>query len=219
MARSSSCDREPPAAIPEANDDAIDVALLDEPLDVPRRPDDGRIDDALADALRVVVDESDHAIGEVVLIQDLTRDLPRALAGADEQDAFLELQRAGELVEQQAPRQNGQEEHEERRHEDAVANHEGGRREIEAGQHDRRGPHRLQQADDELTVRVDERQVVEVVVVQAQLTHDGDERDLPEARPEVGRLLEARGERHGAEYEQKLAPEHRQATCRHVAVE
>ena len=60
-----------------------------------RRADDRRVDDPLADPRRVVVDEADDAIGEIVLIEDLPRDLARGLAGADKQHALLELQRAG----------------------------------------------------------------------------------------------------------------------------
>jgi hypothetical protein len=41
-----------------------------------------------------VVDEADDAVGEVVLIENLPRDLARGVAGADEQHALLELQRA-----------------------------------------------------------------------------------------------------------------------------
>ena len=60
-------------------------------VDVGRRADDGRVDDALADPRRVVVDEADDAVGEVVLVEDLPRHLARGLAGADDQHALLEL--------------------------------------------------------------------------------------------------------------------------------
>ena len=63
----------------------------DQAFDVGRRADDRRVDDPLADARRVVVDEADDPVGEVVLIEDLPRDHPRGVAGADEQHPLLEL--------------------------------------------------------------------------------------------------------------------------------
>ena len=62
--------------------------------DVRRRADDRRVDDPLADPRRVVVDEADDAVGEVALVEDLPRHLARGLAGADDQDALLQLERA-----------------------------------------------------------------------------------------------------------------------------
>ncbi len=65
--------------------------LGDQVGDVFGRADDRRVDDALADPPPVVVDEADDAIGEVVLRENLTGDRARGFAGADDEDAFLEL--------------------------------------------------------------------------------------------------------------------------------
>ena len=48
------------------------------------------------------------------------------------------------------------------------------------GEHDRRRARRLEQPHDQLAVRVDDGQVVEIVVVEAQLAQRGDDGDLPE---------------------------------------
>ena len=130
-------------------------------------------------------------VGEVVLVEDLPRHLARGLAGADDEDALLHLERAGEAVEEQAPAEDADQEHEERRDEDAVADHQRRDREVERREDDRGGADRLQQADDQLAVRVDEREVVEVVVVEAQLADDRDQRDLPEAAADTAVRLQA----------------------------
>ena len=65
------------------------LVLGDQPVDVGRRADDRRVDDPLADPRRVVVDEADDAVGELVLVEDLPRDLARGVAGADEEHALL----------------------------------------------------------------------------------------------------------------------------------
>ena len=134
----------------------------------------------------VVVDEADDPIGELALIEDLAHDLPRALPGADHEDPLLQLERAGQLVEQQPPAENPDDEDEQRRDEDAVADHQRRHREVERGEDDRRGADRLQQPDDQLAVRVDQRQVVEVVVVEAQLADDRDQADLPQVGGQIG---------------------------------
>ena len=178
-----------------------------------------RVDDALADAGRVVVDEADDAIGEVVLIEHLARDLARRVAGADKQQPLLELQRSGDAVEGQAPAENRDQEDEQRRDEDAVPDHQVGVDEVERREHDRRGPRGLQQADDQLAAGVDDGQIIEVVVVQAELADQRDEHDLPEVGGQVGRVLEQGGERDRSKDQQQLGGEHRQAARRYVSVE
>ena len=66
------------APVRQADDDAVDVVFGDEPIDVGGGADDAGVDDALADPGGVAVDEADDAIGELVLIEDLARDLARA---------------------------------------------------------------------------------------------------------------------------------------------
>ena len=96
------------------------------------------------------------------------------------------LQRAGELVEEQPPAEDADQEHEQRRDEDAVADHQRRHREVERREDDRGRADRLQQPDDQLAVRVNQREVVEVVVVEAQLADDRHQRDLPEVAGEIG---------------------------------
>ena len=86
-------DRQLPAPIRQADDDPIDLVRGDERRHVGRRADDAGIDDPLADPRGVVVDEPDDAIGELALVEDLPHDLARGVAGADDEDPLLHLQR------------------------------------------------------------------------------------------------------------------------------
>jgi hypothetical protein len=177
----------------------------------------GRIDDALADPRGVVVDEADDRVREVALVENLPRHLARGLAGADHQDALLHLERAAQVIEEQAPAENGHQEHEQRRHEDAVADHQRRDDEIQRREHDRGGAHRLQQPDDQLAVRVDQGEVVEVVVVEAELADDGDQDDLPQAPADRAPLKGGR-QRHRPEDQQQFGAEHGEAAGRDVPI-
>ena len=151
--------------------------------DVGRRADDAGVDDPLADPRRVVVDEADDAVGEVVLVEDLARDLARGLAGADDQDPLLAC-RSEPVSRLKSSRQPRMPTRKTNSAETKIPSPiiSAGIDEVERRQHDRRGADRLEQPDDELAVGVHEREVVEVVVVEAELADDGHERDLPEAR-------------------------------------
>ena len=117
-----------------------------------------------------LVDEADDAVGEVVLVEDLARDLARGVAGADEQHALLAAAatRVSWLKASRQPRMATRKTNSaETKMPSPIIS--GGRDEVERREHDRRGAGRLQQPDDQLAARVHERQVVEVVVVETEL--------------------------------------------------
>ena len=213
-------DRQLAAPVRQADDDAIDAVFRDQAIHVGRGADDRGIDDPLAEPRRVVVDEADDAVGKLVLVENLARDLARRFAGADKQDALLiELEGARDAVEGEPPAEDGDEKDEQRRDEGAVPDHQLRHREIERREQDRCGPHGLEQPDYQFAVRVDQRQVVEVVVIQTQLADQRDHQHLPQVAGEIRRALESRRERHRPEDQQQFAAEHRQAARRDVPVE
>jgi hypothetical protein len=122
------------------------------------------------------------------------------------------------MIEQQAPAENSDQEDEERGDEDAVADHQRRDGEVERPQDDRGRTGRLQQPDDELAVRVNEREIVEIVVIEAELTDDGHQNDLPEIAGQLS-SLKACGQRHRSEDQQQLAGEDGEAAGGDVAIE
>ena len=139
--------------------------------------------------------------------------------GADDQHALLEMRIVREAVEGEPPGQHGHDEHAERGDEGARVEHQ--RREDDAGERedDRRGARRLEQTDDQLAVRVDDREVVEIVVVEAQLAQRGDGGDLPQRRGAVEAAVDARRQRHRPRDQHDLEAEDRQAANRYVPIE
>jgi hypothetical protein len=77
-------------AIRHADDDPVDRLGGHEPIDIGGRADHARVDDRLADAARIVVDEAHDAVREVLLGQDLPRHRPGRRVGADDEDALVE---------------------------------------------------------------------------------------------------------------------------------
>jgi hypothetical protein len=83
----------------------------------------------------------------------------------------------------------------------------------------------LQHAHEQLALRVDEREVVEIVVVEAQLTQRRDQRDLPQHRAGGVRSVGGEGavqtcrQGHRPRDEDHLESEDRQSSHRNVAVE
>ena len=60
----------------------------------------------LADACRVVVDEADDLVGEVLLRQNLARHRARRRVGADDEHPLAERVQPRNVVEHQAPHQD-----------------------------------------------------------------------------------------------------------------
>jgi hypothetical protein len=151
---------------------------------------------------------------------DLPCHHPCCGSGADDQDPLFELARVRQPVEEQPPGDDRDQEDDERRDEDSVADGDGRDEQVEQRHQNRRRAAGLQEADEQLTARMDDCEVVEVVVVEAELTQAGDQRDLPHVVRHVrpGPMC-ARGDRHGPEDQQDLAAEDRQTARRHIPVE
>ena len=89
-----------------------------------------------------------------------------------------------------------------------------------AASSERRRAARLQQPDEQLAARVDDRQVVEIVVVERQLAERGDEqRPSRSRRGRVDAAVQVHGVAASTRDEHQLEREDRQAPGRDVAVE
>jgi hypothetical protein len=202
----------------QTDDNPVHLVLAHQPCDVGGGPDHAGIHDAASHHRRVVVDETDDAVREVVLVEHLARDLPGRGPGADDEQALLQARDPCARQEDQPPRENGCDEQDDRRHERAAPEYQRRGQEEQDGEDDRRGPARLQQAHEQLAPRIDGREVVEVVVVEAQLAERRDEGDLPD-RLAAAVAVQVHRERQGPRDQQDLEPERRQSPRRDLAVE
>ncbi len=125
---------------------------------------------------------------------------------------------AGEIVERHSP--GDDRDHEDPERSDERARVENQRRcgERHNREHDRRGASGLEQADHELAVGCDDGQIVEVVIVEAQLTERGDDRDLPQRRV-GGAAVQAGRKRHRPRDENHLEPKNGQPPDRYIPIE
>ena len=212
------------APIRQSDDDAVHFLVTDQPIDVADTPEDVVLADD--DVVVTVLHEADEPVREILLRADLLGDAAGGGAGAEDQHALFEMRIVGEMVEGDAPRQHRDHEHAQRGHERAGIEDQRGNRDARCRQDNRRRARGLQQTDDELTVRVDDVQVVEIVVIETQLAQRCDERDLPQHRDQVvlsiGRVersVKVRRQRHRPRDEDHLEAEHRQAPDGDITIE
>ena len=203
------------AAVRQTDDDAIDPLLAHEPIDVVHVAEDVVLADE--DVVVAILDKADQAVGEILARANLLGEAAGRQSGAEDQHTFIEMGIVGDMVEGDAPRQHRDDEHAQGGDERPGIENQRRRGDARRGQDDRGGAGRLQQADHQLAVRMDDVQVVEVVVVETQLAQRRDQRDLPEHRADgvwsVGRerAVQARRQRHRPRDEHHLEGEDRQS--------
>ena len=88
-----------------------------------------------------------------------------------------------------------------------------------SGKQDGRGAGPLQQPHDQLAPRLDDRQVVQVVVVEAELAECRHDHEPPQKRPRAADAVQLPGQRDRTGDEHDLEGKYRQAARRDVAVE
>ena len=169
---------------------------------------------------RIVVDETDDAARKVVLAEDLLGDHARQPAGTHDKDVLFEMRIAREAFEREPPERNSDKQQPEGGQENAAADDHGRHQNRDNSQCDRGGAGGLQHADEQLGPRVHDRQVVQIVVIEAELAHRGDQHDLPQAAHRVvQRAVHLRRHEERSRDQHRFESEGRQSPCGDLTVE
>ena len=201
---------------PQVGDDPADVVPLDQAAEIARAAQHRQRAERRA-GLGRVVDVADHAVGGIVAGLQLAGDFARRLAGADDQHLVDQQRGAADLREQGAPGRDGHQQDGQRLHERQALHRDRRHRQVEDAEDDRGGAGRLDKANEQFAPGLDERQIVDVVVVQAQLAQRRRRDDLP--RPRAGPPVQMDRDHHRGADHHHLHREEDQLVGRDVALE
>ena len=166
------------ARVAQADHDAVDLQCLDERRNIVHRTDNPGVHERLSHPRRVGVDKSDDRHAQLGLsLVKLPRQLNGGVVCAHDQHALAGTGLLARPLECQPPPDRHEHDQHCRDDEDAAADDEGGKQEVESRHDERCGAKRLQRAYKELAPVGDDPQVVEVGVVEAGLAperyHEG----------------------------------------------
>ena len=130
--------RELAAGVGEAHDDAVNRSRADNRRDVLERADDTRVEDRRANPCRVRIDEPDNLNAKLVpALEHLARQCDRGGIRADEEKALARSDMTAHPLEPDSPAEDENDHQGCGNHEDAAADDQRRKPEIEGGQDER----------------------------------------------------------------------------------
>ena len=209
------------ARVAQADDDAVDALAGHDRGDVVDGADDGRVDDRLADACGIGVDEADDLDAEFAApLVEFARQRDRCGARADQQQVLVRADVARDPLERHPPADHERQDQHRGEQEHAAPDDQVGDHEVDQAEDERAGAKRLQDADEQLAPVLDQAHVVQLGVVQAGLADERDEQALGQRvlvldqRPRVRPHPDERRERDGAEDQHRLEQDEHERTPR-----